>query len=169
VKGVIDRCLETGMNDYVPKPFTPEVLVQKILRYVKRDAKGSVVTRTVANTHSQEDEKHYDLGQLEKILQGDREQINKMLIKFLEVSPVYMKELTDAFSKLDYAQVSDAAHKLKSSLDLLANRNIRSNIRLILEYSRTGTNLEKLPLLFEKLNQFFPEMIKELKAEVKLS
>jgi PAS domain S-box-containing protein len=30
VKGVIDECISAGMNDYIPKPFKPEVLAKKI-------------------------------------------------------------------------------------------------------------------------------------------
>ena len=34
-EGVKEECISAGMNDYIPKPFTPEVLARKILSVLK--------------------------------------------------------------------------------------------------------------------------------------
>jgi CheY-like chemotaxis protein len=35
VEGVKDECVLAGMNDYIPKPFTPDILAKKILAVLK--------------------------------------------------------------------------------------------------------------------------------------
>ena len=37
IKGVIDKCTDVGMNDYISKPFDPKVLFGKIIKLLKID------------------------------------------------------------------------------------------------------------------------------------
>jgi CheY-like chemotaxis protein/two-component sensor histidine kinase len=38
VKGVVDECLLAGMNDYIPKPFNPDLLAKKISSLLRNEA-----------------------------------------------------------------------------------------------------------------------------------
>jgi CheY-like chemotaxis protein len=35
LKGVIEKCLEAGMNGYISKPFIPDAILAKILEVLK--------------------------------------------------------------------------------------------------------------------------------------
>lgn len=38
IKGDMERCLEAGMDDYLPKPISPDVLVEKIQKYLDQQS-----------------------------------------------------------------------------------------------------------------------------------
>lgn len=41
LKGVIEKCLEAGMNGYVSKPFVPDAIYAKIIEILKKESIGS--------------------------------------------------------------------------------------------------------------------------------
>jgi CheY-like chemotaxis protein len=41
LKGDRERCLEAGMDDYLPKPISPKALVEKVERWIGREGRES--------------------------------------------------------------------------------------------------------------------------------
>lgn len=41
LKGDRERCLEAGMDDYLPKPISPKALIEKVERWTRREARES--------------------------------------------------------------------------------------------------------------------------------
>jgi len=164
IKGVIDDCLAAGMNDYLAKPFEPEDLYIKILKlldlpiqYVKTPDKTDSSTKPKNETSEL-----YDLSKLEKILGGNKEQLKKMILKFQEITPEYVKSLNDSFKDNDIKGIERTAHKIKASIDLIANNNLKSSIRLIHDYSKNSKNLEKLPQLIEHFTENYYKLVSQL-------
>jgi hypothetical protein len=63
-------------------------------------------------------------------------------------------------------EVARSAHKIKSSLELLAAGNLRSNIKLINEYARKNENLEKIPNLVKYYRENIPLLLQQLGEKV---
>ncbi|MEI7661661.1 MAG: response regulator, partial [Bacteroidota bacterium] len=167
-KEAIDRSYEAGMNGYITKPFEEETLFATLLsafdippRYVTDQAEHFPAAATRVARH----EVHYDLDKLSTLLDGDQAEIIDLIEKFIEVTPGFSDSLLRAFDQNNIDGIAKAAHKIKSSIDLLASGNLRSNINLIHDYALTGKNLEKLPKLVKYFRENIPVLLQQLQEK----
>ena len=109
---------------------------------------------------------HYDLGKLSKLLGGDQSEIIDLIEQFIELTPEYSNALYAAFEQNNIEEISKAAHKIKSSLELLASGNLRSNINLIHDYAKNKEHLEKLPKLMKYYRENIPVLLKQLEEKM---
>jgi HPt (histidine-containing phosphotransfer) domain-containing protein len=100
------------------------------------------------------------------MLDNNVEVIIDIIDKFIQYTPEYSTELFTAFEQNNMEEVAKAAHKIKSSLELLASGNLRSNIILIHDYANKRENLEKLPKLIKYLRDNLPVMLSQLAEKV---
>ena len=163
-KEAIDKALNAGMNDYIAKPFEEETLFGKILsafgiapHYISGSEASSQTELTGIKKGL-----YYDLSKLSKLLGDDKAEIIDLIEKFIELTPEYSAELFTAYEQNNIEEVAKSAHKIKSSLELLASGNLRSNIKLIHEYTRTKENLEKLPKLMKYFRENIPVLLRQL-------
>jgi PAS domain S-box-containing protein len=165
VKGTIQKCLDAGMNDYIPKPFEPDFLYKKLVDNLKLKVNpvGSIKSIEQNTTKDPSTEKHYDLKNLEKLLGNDKAQIKLMIKKFTDITPAYMQDLNKYFIGGDNAKLSKMAHKIKSSLNLVASQKQRNHIQLIEEYALKEEKTGQLKQLLDELNHDFGIMIQQLK------
>jgi CheY-like chemotaxis protein len=168
-KEAIDKALESGMNGYMTKPFEEETLYGHLLSafgispvYVS-DSGVHVKTN---QTGPAARENCFYLDKLSKMLDNNTEVIIDIIDKFIQYTPEYSTELFTAFEQNNMEEVAKAAHKIKSSLELLASGNLRSNIVLIHDYSNKRENLEKLPKLIKYLRDNLPVMLSQLGEKV---
>jgi len=164
VKGVIDDCLAAGMNDYLAKPFEPEDLYIKILNLLDIPVQYKKTSDKTDSSKKPKNETSelYDLSKLEKILGGNKEQLKKMILKFQEITPEYVKSLNDSLKDNDIKGIERTAHKIKASIDLIANNNLKSNIKLIHDYSKNSKSLEKLPQLIDHFTENYYKLVSQL-------
>jgi len=166
VKGIIDECMAAGMNGYLAKPFEPEDLYVKIMELLSIPVQYETTSdKSSASqlTSSDEPATLHDLIKLEKILGGNKKQLEKMILKFLEITPGYVEELNKCFNNNDIEGLERTAHKIKASIDLVANKNLRTNIRLIHDYSKEKKNIEKLPKMIDHFIENYSTLVSQLK------
>lgn len=169
LKGVIDDCLNAGMNDYIAKPFEPEQLYQKMCEHLSISSpQKEAITKSAINSFVDKEKKLFQLVKLNKLLGGNQKQVRIMLNKFLEVTPSYIVELEDALKSNDFEQVSRILHKLKSSVNLIANDEIIANLGELYKVSEEKMNYnllkQKLPLLINTLGLLIKELSNELNS-----
>ncbi len=164
-KDAISRALDSGMNGYMTKPFEEETLFSQLLsafgidkQYISEPA-GSVQDEPVS---SEPESLHYDLGPLSKLLGDSKDEIIEVIEQFIELTPEYAASLFNAYEEADMEEVAKAAHKIKSSLDVIAKEDLRKNIKLIHKYALAGEHLEKLPELMKYLRVRIPVMLRQL-------
>ena len=164
-KDAIDKALEAGMNGYLTKPFEEEALFTQLLSafgMAPQFISGSETPLEPAPLLKVPVDLHYDLGKLTKLLGDDKAEIIELIEKFIELTPEYSNALLEANEQNNIEEVAKAAHKIKSSLDLLASGNLRSNINLIEEYAKNRKNLEKLPKLIKYYKENIPVLLSQL-------
>jgi len=169
-KEAIQKVFEAGMDAYISKPFDEEDLYIKVLQSVRKEPffvpempvgdKGSSVTQF-------REEPLYDLSYLSGILGGNKDQIVQMLIEFMEYIPEYYQDLLIAYQKKEIKEISKTAHKIKSSIDLIATQPIKDNIRLILEKCKEKRNPDELNDLFSELTTDFPLLLSQLEKLIR--
>ncbi|MCX6267527.1 MAG: ATP-binding protein [Bacteroidetes bacterium] len=164
-KEAIDKALAAGMNGYLTKPFEEETLFSQLLstfnippQYTTDDEKSS----PTQNNPETIEALHYDLTKLSRLLGDDTTEIVELIEKFVELTPEYSSALFIAFEQNNMEEIAKEAHKIKSSLEILASEHLSSNIRLIHEYARTKENLEKLPDLIKYYKENIPVLLRQL-------
>jgi CheY-like chemotaxis protein len=168
-KEAIEKTAASGMNGYITKPFEEENLFSQLLSsfgmmptYVHDSETGKKPVQQKKPAFVL----HYDLDKLSKLLGDDKAEIIDLIEKFIELTPEYSASLLTEYEQNNIENVSKAAHKIKSSIELLASGNLRSNISLIHDYSRKREKLEKLPKLIKYYRENVPVLLRQLAEKV---
>lgn len=107
------KCLDSGMNGYLSKPFNPYELLKKIHQNLQEKPESETSFQT------DENERLYDLKYLREFLENDQKYINEMITLFLEKTPEVLKLIEEANNSDNSVKLKDGLHKLKSSLSLM--------------------------------------------------
>jgi CheY-like chemotaxis protein/HPt (histidine-containing phosphotransfer) domain-containing protein len=110
-----ERCLEAGMNGYVSKPVQPALLMQTIERYL---------TGGPGQRHSEPEAREaappIDQARAARLMDGDRNLMDGMVMLFLQLAPERMEKLASAANRTDAAQLRKEAMKIKSAAERIA-------------------------------------------------
>jgi len=165
---VKQKVLEAGMNDFLSKPIEKEALLVKIAIAMEMRPPVNETLTTQDNKEAIAELKLCDIEKLRKVLGIDTVQLKLMIAKFLEITPNYYLDILHAFETNDMLLLSNTAHKLKASLELLSSMEMSLNIRLIKEYADNKEHHEKLPPLISYFRQAYPELCRQVQEELAL-
>jgi len=111
MKGDRERCLEAGMDGYVPKPIRSEELFEAIDTVLAGPAASSLDAPA-----AQAAQGVFDRAAALSRLEGDAELLSELAAIFLEDSPRLMQKLREAIDRLDSEELARTAHTLKGSV-----------------------------------------------------
>jgi len=161
VKGIVEKCIDAGMQGYISKPFESDDLFSKIYNLVTKDPSTG---KTEENPP--EDIVVADVTRLAKMIGSDPIQLNKMISKFLEITPAYLAELNKGNSANDLEAIAKASHKIKSSIDLVSAPVMCELILMINLNSSKGCDIEDLKPLITKFNMYFKLLETQLHQKI---
>lgn len=153
------KCLTVGMNDFLPKPFQPDQLRQKLRQLLV----GEIPSEVLPNAVNQDS--LYDLQDVDALCAGKMTFKLELLELFLQEAPLALSKMENAIQKQDGEALRRAIHAFKPSVILL---KIRGGETLILEMhalADEGKTQECIPLLAsltQTLELVFVELAKEL-------
>ena len=126
----IDDCYKAGMVDYLPKPFSIDELIHKIVLNLEVDAPEKAAYKNIES-------REYTalISNVLNLVNGNKEFAKKILTAFMEENPKNVSNLKKALSQKDLNEINSIGHKIKSSF-------------LILKLSK----LSKLSLQIERFN-----------------
>ena len=81
----------------------------------------------------------YSLDKLNKIANGDKEFVQEMILLFLEKAPESLQKIIESYHAKDYSRLANQAHKLKSSLQIIGNKEINDIVKEIEQQSIQGS------------------------------
>lgn len=112
----IEKCLDSGMNDYISKPFRAEELKLKIYNLVKGNRNLSITENDVHALKSKDiiEEQIFSLDLLKEMGGNNKGFINDMIRIYIEESPKTLDKLNSALEYWDVESIKSAAHKLRS-------------------------------------------------------
>jgi PAS domain S-box-containing protein len=161
VKGITERCETAGMQGYISKPFDEHELFLKIIGILNENSKENAVKQEVvpkvmmANT-----------SRLSKMVGNEKTMLNRMILKFLEVTPAYMRDLSEAAVNKDIDSINRLSHKLKSSIDLVSTDSMRELIKLINEKSKSSDKIEDILEMIQQFSGDFEQLVNELNNQI---
>ncbi|HMG15111.1 MAG TPA: ATP-binding protein, partial [Saprospiraceae bacterium] len=132
VRSDLLKCKESGMNDYVPKPFIISQLISAIATNTGKEIKYIVNKKN-------EDEKLInkypiltDLSYLEKFCEGDKVRMKKYIDLFISAVPSFNEKLKEAISKSDFIEIANQVHGFKTKM-IMMGMNFSKDIAIHIE------------------------------------
>ena len=107
-----DRCLRAGMDDYVAKPISPQVLLRAMSRWCDP---GKEHPDRASRSEGTEPEATFSLDQLHESCGDDPELEREVLEEFLSTAPELLARVERSITGGDPGQLAEAAHTLRGS------------------------------------------------------
>ncbi len=118
IKGTEKKYYAAGMNDYITKPYTDislhSAIKKNLLRYKNSD---SGLKLKKAGKKKPAEKKLYDLTELHQISKGNNKIIEELIMIFKKTAPQTLSILKKNFNERKFKEVSETAHKLKSTVN----------------------------------------------------
>lgn len=158
--------LDAGMNRHLGKPFHPEELATVIADVLQLD----VVTEMKNDAGNGVDSERtqplggFDLRFLNDFCQGNEEQVQYFLGKFIRQLPVEMERMESAFASGNSEQVYQVAHSFRPQLDFVG---LKEYSILLLEIEKGAKQNEPLTRLMELFQQIkrLQDVLKEVSVK----
>ena len=163
-----EKCIKSGMNDYISKPFDEKKLYAKICKVLSKNEKLiSNFEKKIVDKTSLPTKQFIDLSYLEKIGNNDSGFVLKMISVFLSQTPDLLAKLGLSIAQQDWEALTINSHKIKPSISFIGLKELEDVIETIEDYSSRGVLLNELPFLFKKAEYICNAAIKELEIEKK--
>jgi len=142
----IDRCLDSGMNDCIGKPFTPEELYDKLAPFYHLARKS-----TPAKVVARHGKKITDLTYLKTISNNNHKFIQEMVQAFLQSIPKSIEEIRSNTQAQEWTMLARAVHKVKPSLTLIGLTTTREKAMKLEDLAKVATNVPAITDLSTEL------------------
>ena len=161
---------EAGMNAFLQKPFTEEMLLTTIMAVTENNTKLTFA-HNVDNGNSKPDSSgKVNLHNLYHISAGDEQFVKQMIITFVNTTQKGLKEMQEAAVSVKWESVADLAHKLLSPCRHIGAADLYNLLSTVEKRIRNNVSGEPVEALIEKsLREFeaISELLNEHVAEMK--
>lgn len=164
-----EKCLASGMDDYLPKPVRTTELKEKIDKiFTNFSINGD---GTDAND-DQLDESPFDRDALLEIVDGDWSMLGEMVTIFLKQAPEFLTDIRDAISNQDSKRLESKSHELKgvaSTMQAMPTYEIAKQLEEIGESGILDNASKFLNKLEPKVNQLvsaFKLLLEEAESNI---
>jgi PAS domain S-box-containing protein len=159
----IEKCLASGMNDCIPKPFTPEDLFRVLVKHsaIRINYSTPKSEKVVAPSSN---EKMIDLSYLKTVSNNDEEFINEMVSALLKSLPESIEEIRKHAKEKDWTSLARTIHKIKPSLSMMGIPSLKNNAVDLEELCRSKKDIHLITPAIHSLVQQLKLAIQELKS-----
>ena len=161
---VINKAVDSGADICLGKPFEAKQLLATIQKFTAVKPAPKVKAAAKPKVLAKSKFKHINLKRIEDASLGNKGFVAEMLQLLKTEIPSYVAECSDNLEKKDYKRFSASIHKLKNSLLMLGLDVLRNDLTKLEENSKAGKQLDKLPLLFAKVDAEWKKAEKELNS-----
>lgn len=155
---------EAGMNAFLPKPFSEEMLLETILSVLKD---FEPVRNSLTDINENElslSNKKMDLHNLYHISGGDVQFVKQMLISFIETTEQGLSKLRNAVMSGEFEPAADLAHKLLPPCRHIGASDLCNILSKVESYIKNNADPDAVAkLILEAENEFrtISEILKE--------
>ncbi len=159
----VNRCFEVGMNDYIPKPYSSQDLIEKMANFVEIDL-SMTESKEKYTPNSIETSKSLDIyAKTLKLVDNDMDEAFDMLETIQEEIPKYLLELQSSFNAEQIDQIKKSGHKLKSTFRLFRiNRAFTLCLNFEM-YTKENGDLSELGPSLDELTAIVHQLLDEIK------
>ncbi len=153
----IEQCLASGMNDCIPKPFTPEDLYNILIRFKSGSKKNYPSIASPISVKM-----NVDLSYLRNISNNSQSFIDEMIVAFLESIPKSIQEIKTNTEAEEWNLLARAVHKIKPSLTLIGLHSSKEKALLLEDMAKQQKSIDKIPSLARLLCEELSTALQEL-------
>ena len=168
-EGESDKCLQAGMDDYLPKPLILAELRKKLLLWLsdspREDVNWQSEQTIQADQVDKKDGSPLDQGIFGELRESVGEAFTKLLEIFMEDTPKYLQTLEQAVAKSDPEKVAAVAHSIKGSSRNFGANRLAEISKEMEDIGRSGTingAQEALESLFRESDRVIAALRDEL-------
>ena len=162
----IEATKEVGMNEFVPKPFKREELLQVLSQFYYnpngQQKEGDLNNKSGTTNVEINSEKVTDMTFLESFTEGDQDRMKKYIDLFLKLIPKNLEKILLALDQNNYNDLAIFSHTMKPQLNYMGMKEAKGWAEKIEKYSKEGIELEKIPKLIEQLKSHIEKSYEEL-------
>ena len=145
-QNILQKCQACGMNDYLPKPFSPEDLERVLGKY-----SGNNKPQTSPPVPSDK----IDLSYLRRVGNNDQDFISQILESFLKQARICEGLVHEGIRNTDRDAITRPIHKLKPSLTMIGADSMRLRATTIEDWP---TDPDGDPSFFQEAESFCREL-----------
>lgn len=135
MQGEKDKCMEAGMNDFIGKPFTLEILSKMIEKWQQSSEPTEVLNMSIV----------HEIAELNT--DGDRTLLGMLLDMYRTDTPGKIEVLRRHIVSGDHVAATEVAHDLKSGSLSLGIRYLSTLFAKIEQFAKEGQSWKAEPLL----------------------
>lgn len=154
----IEKCLQSGMDACVLKPFTPEQLYEGIRKCIPAGQSGVQSPASMMNPTKG----LVNLRYLEEASQNDKGFVRTMLDSLVTNLPRDVEEIRSAVNESNWSSAVEAIHRAKSSLIMIGLENTRKLAAQAEELIRKG-EIDFVPAIAEDICITLERAVAEMK------
>jgi signal transduction histidine kinase/CheY-like chemotaxis protein len=139
IRSDVAKCIEAGMNGYVPKPFRPHELFSAMIDALGKKA-GSRPAPSARKPVT-------NLAFLNQFCEGDETRMKKYISMYLNSTPTNLQVIRQALHAEDYTTVQKTVHQLKAHLRYMGMERTATTADKIEDKCMRGTGVNELMIL----------------------
>lgn len=157
-----ERCLASGMNDYLAKPVDPSALLAMLERWLSDDNIG-IPDGHLRSLEKKSSNPIWDRPQALKRVVGNEKLLNQLMDMFRSEQPERLSEMTRMLLQRDFEALRETAHNLKGvagNLGLIAIQKVAEELSTALRTGKTHRAESLIDELHEetvRLNEWLTE------------
>jgi two-component system sensor histidine kinase/response regulator len=161
MKGDRDRCLEAGMDDYIPKPIAPKAMAAALDKWLNQVQKQPAA---VPEQAVEIGPLIFDRQAFVERLMGDLDLVKEITAAFLKDMPEQIHKLEKHIGSGDVKSTGDQAHSIKGAASNVGGMAF-SAAALAIERAARADRLEKISALLPELERQFQLLRERLLRE----
>jgi signal transduction histidine kinase/response regulator of citrate/malate metabolism/GAF domain-containing protein len=127
-----ERCLQSGMNDYISKPYNPNILFQILFNHLlETDPEADETIEDFEIKDKAENDALFDLSYVKDLSGNNTKFILSMINSFQSEMPEMISDMVMHVEKKEFRQVGQIAHKASSLAGYLGCSHLRTLLQHI--------------------------------------
>ena len=174
-----ERCLASGMDDFISKPIDPDQIVLVLAKWLPDRAGITPEEGLVADLRSGKERRRggdrraakvrmgddvIDLAILGHLVSDDPDKVRKFALKFLETAQKTLAEMDAAHTSGDLAALGGLGHKLKSSARTVGAMGF-ADLCQALESADKANDLSQAGMLLRQLHPLLERIARQVEQE----
>jgi signal transduction histidine kinase/DNA-binding NarL/FixJ family response regulator len=141
----IERCLQAGMNSYIPKPFNAAELIAGIANTLHLDIRYTTAPVSATADKVIINETVTQLDYLHQFCEGDPARMQKYIAMFLKSVPDTLQKLRDALQSSNYEEIASQVHNCRTRL-IMMGMNASRDLSFLIEKECRDEQVDPKPL-----------------------